>query len=88
MTVTEMGTLRGASPGLCSSQVYVVSTAGQRWTASTKHWEPGALAEEAANDVREGTVTAPGIDLEPSRPRDVLSDFLETSEADDTVRES
>lgn len=55
MMVTEMGTLRGLSPGLCSSQVYMVSATGQRRTASTKHWESGVLTKEAASDTREGS---------------------------------
>lgn len=46
------------------------------------------LTKEAEDNMREGTVTGPGIDLEPSRPRDVLSVFLATSEADDAVRKT
>lgn len=50
MMVTEMGTLRGVSPGLCRSQVYVVSAVGQCRTASTKHWSPGWLNKEAEGE--------------------------------------
>lgn len=82
MMVTETGTLRGVSPGLCRSQVYVVSAAGQCKMCSTRHWWPDVLSKEAEGEVRQETVTGPGAHLHPRKPRDALPVFLAISEAD------